>query len=244
MSELPPEPTVLLVEDEESFVQAISAGLAREGFRVELARDGIEALDRFGAVQPDLVLVDVDLPSLSGLEVCREIRSRSSVPIVVVSAKSTPGIDPVVVLESGADDVVTTPLRVRELVARLRAILRRSPLRSAQEDVLDMAIEVGDLRLDPERHEAMLSGRRLYLPLKEFELLELLMLNAGRVVARDTIIARVWGPDYGGDSRTLDVHVRRLRAKIEDDPSSPTRLTTVRGLGYRLQPGSPASLRV
>ncbi|MHB8669841.1 MAG: response regulator [Acidimicrobiales bacterium] len=228
-----PERTVLVVEDEESFVEALMVGLKREGFRPRAARNGAEALEMFDAIRPDLVLLDVMLPDVSGLDVCREIRRRSRVPIIMVSAKSSE-IDTVVGLEVGADDYVAKPYRLRELVARMRAALRRMP---KGDDLAPSpgAIDIGDVRLDPERHEVKVRGERVNLPLKEFEVLELLMVNAGRVVTRETIIDRVWGSDYVGDTKTLDVHVKRLRAKIEDEPASPSRLVTVRGLGYRYE---------
>jgi two-component system response regulator RegX3 len=226
-------PTVLVVEDEESFVEALVVGLKREGFLVEVATDGAEALEMFDQVRPDLVLLDVWLPRMSGIDVCRELRTKSRVPIIMVTAKSSE-IDTVVGLEVGADDYVTKPYRLRELVARMRAVLRRSP--PAVEDALAPdTLEVGDLRLDPERHEVFLRGDHVVLPLKEFELLEVLMGNAGRVLTRETLIDRVWGPHYVGDTKTLDVHVKRLRAKIEDDPSRPARITTIRGLGYKFE---------
>ncbi|MCA1692843.1 MAG: response regulator transcription factor [Actinobacteria bacterium] len=225
-----PQTTVLVVEDEESFVDALAVGLKREGFRVQVARDGVEALALFDAVRPDLVLLDVMLPRISGLDVCREIRSRSRVPIIMVSAK-TSEIDTVVGLEVGADDYVPKPYRLRELVARMRAALRRAP--KAEETPSPASLEVGDIALDAGRHEVFVRGEPVSLPLKEFELLELLLENAGRVLTRDTLIDRVWGHDYVGDTKTLDVHVKRLRAKIEADPSSPTRIITIRGLGYK-----------
>ena len=226
-------PTVLVVEDEESFVEALVVGLKREGFLVRVARDGIEAVDAFDAMRPDLVLLDVMLPRLSGIDVCRELRSRSRVPIIMVTAKGSE-IDTVVGLEVGADDYVTKPYRLRELVARMRAVLRRSP--PLDDDTRDGEIlEVGDVRLDPERHEVYVRSTPVSLPLKEFELLELLLANAGRVLTRETLIDRVWGPHYVGDTKTLDVHVKRLRSKIEDDPSNPRRITTIRGLGYKFE---------
>ena len=225
--------TVLVVEDEESFVEALVVGLKREGFLVKVATDGVEALEIFDHVRPDLVLLDVWLPRLSGIDVCRELRARSRVPIIMVTAKSSE-IDTVVGLEVGADDYVTKPYRLRELVARMRAVLRRSPSAEEPPPPPD-SLEVGELRLDPERHEVQLAGRPIVLPLKEFELLELLMGNAGRVLTRETLIDRVWGPHYVGDTKTLDVHVKRLRAKIEEDPSHPTRITTIRGLGYKFE---------
>lgn len=228
-----PETTVLVVEDEESFVDALVVGLKREGFLVKVARDGVEALALFDAVQPDLVLLDVMLPKMSGIDVCREIRSRSRVPIVMVTAKGSE-IDTVVGLEVGADDYVTKPYRLRELVARMRAVLRRAPRDIDDPDSAEV-LQVGDVRLDPERHEVTVRGERVTLPLKEFELLELLLANPGRVLTRDVLIDRVWGPHYVGDTKTLDVHIKRLRGKIEEEPSAPKRITTIRGLGYKFE---------
>jgi two-component system, OmpR family, response regulator RegX3 len=224
--------TVLVVEDEESFVDALVVGLQREGFAVRVARDGAEALELFDLVEPDLVLLDLMLPKVSGIDVCRRIRSRSGVPIIMVTAKSSE-VDTVVGLEVGADDYVSKPYRLRELVARIRANLRRAP--EAPAGPGDAVLEVGDVRLDPERHEVVVRGRQVALPLKEFELLELLLASAGRVLPRDTLISRVWGEDYFGDTKTLDVHVKRLRSKVEDDPSRPTRIVTIRGLGYKYE---------
>ncbi|MHB1536488.1 MAG: response regulator [Acidimicrobiales bacterium] len=234
---MPDAPSVLVVEDEESFVEALAVGLKREGFLVFVARDGVEALERFDEVHPDLVLLDVWLPRMSGIDVCREIRGRSRVPIIMVTAK-TSEIDTVVGLEVGADDYVTKPYRLRELVARMRAVLRRSPADGPTPENTDV-IEVGELRLDPERHEVHLRGAPVPLALKEFELLEVLMDNAGRVLTRDTLIDRVWGSRYVGDTKTLDVHVKRLRNKVEDEPAHPMRITTIRGLGYKFE--SPRS---
>jgi len=225
---------VLVVEDEESFIDALSVGLEREGFRVEVARDGAEALDRFDDVDPDLVLLDVMLPTVSGIDVCRELRQRTDVPIIMVTAKSAE-IDTVVGLEVGADDYVTKPYRLRELVARMRAVLRRRrggappPLPPDQDEV----IRIDDVELDHASHEVRVRGEVVNLPLKEFELLSLLMENAGRVLERSTLIDRVWGSDYVGDTKTLDVHVKRLRSKLEVDPSNPTKIVTIRGLGYK-----------
>ncbi len=230
-----PSATILVVEDEDSFVEALTVGLKREGFRVQVARDGAEALDMFDAVKPDLVLLDVMLPKVSGIDVCRELRRRSSVPIIMVTAKGGE-IDTVVGLEVGADDYVTKPYRLRELVARMRAVLRRRGAESVAAATLSgEAISVGDVALDPERHEVVIRGEGVQLPLKEFELLELLLANAGRVLTRETLIDRVWGTDYVGDTKTLDVHVKRLRAKVEPDPSSPARIVTIRGLGYKYE---------
>ncbi|MGC8626514.1 MAG: response regulator [Acidimicrobiales bacterium] len=225
---------VLLVEDEPSFVEALVVGLRREGFLVDVAYDGAEALDKFATTRPDLVLLDVMLPKVSGIDVCRAIRAGGSrTPVIMVTAK-TSEIDTVVGLEVGADDYVAKPYRLRELVARMRAVLRRTPPASEPGKQGD-ALEVGELRLDPERHEVYLRGEEVSLPLKEFELLEVLMANVGRVVTRESLIDQVWGPHYVGDTKTLDVHVKRLRSRIEDDPAHPQRITTVRGLGYKLE---------
>src|SRR5690349_15586553 len=225
-----PDVTVLVVEDEDSYVEALTVGLKREGFRVQVARDGAEALDVFDAVKPDLVLLDVMLPKVSGIDVCRELRRRSQVPIIMVTAKGGE-IDTVVGLEVGADDYVTKPYRLRELVARMRAVLRRrptdDPLRTALE--ADDVVQVDDVLVDHQRHEVLIRGQQVQLPLKEFELLALLLENAGRVLTRDQLIDRVWGADYVGDTKTLDVHVKRLRAKVEPDPSHPAHIVTIRG---------------
>jgi two-component system response regulator RegX3 len=208
--------------------------LQREGFLVETAADGQEAIARFEAARPALVLLDVMLPKISGIDVCRELRARSRVPIIMVTAKNAE-IDAVVGLEVGADDYVTKPFRLRELIARVRAALRRIPVTGDDEDTSDEILEVGDVRLDAARHEVFVRGEPVPLPLKEFELLELMMSNAGRVLTRDVLIDRVWGPNYFGDTKTLDVHVKRLRSKVEADPSHPSRLVTVRGVGYRYE---------
>jgi len=226
-------PTVLVVEDEESFVEALLIGLKKEGFRVEVARDGLEALDMFDKIQPDIILLDVMLPKLSGIDVCRQIRKRSQVPIIMVTAKAAE-IDTVVGLEVGADDYITKPYRLRELVARMRAVLRRAPLDRAGE-LTAGAIMVGDIVLDPEQHEVTIRGVKTLLPLKEFELLHLLLANAGRVLPRETLIDRVWGNDYVGDTKTLDVHIKRLRSKIESHPANPEKIITIRGLGYKYE---------
>lgn len=228
-----PTQTVLVVEDEESFIEALQVGLKREGFRVEVARDGLQALDLFDIIRPDLVLLDVMLPKVSGVDVCRQLRKRSQVPIIMVTAKAAE-IDTVVGLEVGADDYITKPYRLRELVARMRAVLRRSPLDRAGELTED-ALVVGDVQLDPHQHEVLIRGEKVSLPLKEFELLHILLANAGRVLPRETLIDRVWGNDYVGDTKTLDVHIKRLRAKIEDDPGTPQKIVTIRGLGYKYE---------
>jgi two-component system response regulator RegX3 len=228
-------PTLLLVEDEESFVDALVVGLQREGYEVRVARDGAEAIELFDLIQPDLVLLDVMLPRMSGIDVCRALRTRSTVPIIMVTAKSSE-IDTVVGLEVGADDYVSKPYRLRELVARIRAALRRVPVDiEVDDDAANAVVEVGDVHLDADRHEVTVRGSRVTLPLKEFELLELMLANAGRVLPRETLISRVWGADYVGDTKTLDVHVKRLRSKVEDDPGAPTRIVTIRGLGYKYE---------
>lgn len=317
--------TVLLAEDEESFVEALVVGLGREGFEVVVARDGTEALERFDSVSPDVVLLDLMLPKLSGIDVCRAIRARSSVPIIMVTAKATE-LDTVVGLEVGADDYVTKPYRLRELVARMRAVLRRSPhapgrptsqatipsgeagaLRSgagagagtstvtgatgthssdagagvgagvgageapthrsgagagatgagaagaaagnvtgsravAEGGAMESGagpgtsvLQAGDVQVDPDRHRVFVRGEEVQLRRKEFGLLELLVKNAGLVLTRDVLIERIWGADYVGDTKTLDVHVKRLRSHIEEDPSNPRMITTVRGVGYRFE---------
>ncbi len=228
-------PVVLLVEDEESFVDALLIGLKREGFRVEVARDGFEALDRFDIVKPDIVLLDVMLPRISGIDVCRQLRKRTQVPIIMVTAKGAE-IDTVVGLEVGADDYVTKPYRIRELVARMRAVLRRNSLAGEpSSDLSRDSLVVGKIALDPDEHVVTIDGQLINLPLKEFELLHILLANAGRVLPRETLIDRVWGSDYVGDTKTLDVHIKRLRSKIEDDPAMPTRIVTIRGLGYKYE---------
>ena len=232
-------PTILVVEDEASFVDALQIGLTREGFHVEIATDGIEALERFAEVDPDLVLLDVMLPRASGIDVCRQLRQTSKVPIIMVTAKSSE-IDTVVGLEVGADDYVTKPYRIRELVARIRAQLRRTSMESTNGDVADApdtdtAIRVGSVALDPAEHRVVVDGIEVGLPLKEFEVLHLLLANAGRVLTRETLIDRVWGSDYVGDTKTLDVHIKRLRSKVETDPSAPERIVTIRGLGYKYE---------
>ena len=230
-------PRVLVVDDEESFVDALTVGLRDEGFSIHIARDGTEALTVFDEVKPDLVLLDVMLPRISGLDVCRELRSRSTVPIIMVTARDTE-IDAVVGLELGADDYITKPYGLRELVARMRAALRRAQSNPGLEEILSRTVlDVGDVSLDPERHEVVVRGEEIHLPLKEFELLEVLMSNAGRVVTRYSLIDQVWGPDYVGDTKTLDVHIKRLRSRLEDDPAQPTRIATVRGVGYRFENG-------
>jgi two-component system response regulator RegX3 len=227
--------TVLLVEDEESFIDALTVGLKKEGFRVEVARDGMEALTKFDTTQPDLVLLDVMLPKISGIDVCRQLRKKTQVPIIMVTAKGAE-IDTVVGLEVGADDYITKPYRLRELVARMRAVLRRVPNEStAVADLDGNTLIVGEVILDPDQHKVLVRGSEVSMPLKEFELLHLLLANAGRVLPRETLIDRVWGTDYVGDTKTLDVHIKRLRAKVEDDPATPSRIVTIRGLGYKFE---------
>ena len=236
-------PTILLVEDEDSFVEALTVGLNREGFRVEVAQDGATALARFHEVKPDVVLLDVMLPRISGIDVCREIRKHSTVPIIMVTAKSAE-IDMVVGLEVGADDYITKPYRIRELVARLRALLRRAGMEqtigSDAPATKARSLVVGDVSLDSDEHIVTVSGETVNLPLKEFELLHLLLSNVGRVLPRELLIDRVWGADYVGDTKTLDVHIKRIRGKIEPDPASPQRIVTIRGLGYKYERPAPS----
>jgi two-component system, OmpR family, response regulator RegX3 len=232
------EATLLLVEDEESFIDALTVGLTREGFQVVVARDGAEALACFDEVAPDLVLLDVMLPKMSGLDVCRALRKKSNVPIIMVTARAGE-IDTVVALEVGADDYVTKPYRLRELVARMRAVLRRGGRdEGSAVDVSAVVVRsgAGDVEVDVERHEVTVRGQLVQLPLKEFDLLELLVANGGRVLTRDVILDRVWGSDYYGDTKTLDVHIKRLRQRIEPDPANPERIVTIRGLGYKYMP--------
>jgi two-component system response regulator RegX3 len=220
---------VLLVEDEESYREATSYMLRREGYDVVATADGRTGLDEFARAGADIVLLDLMLPGLSGVEVCRQIRQTSSVPVIMVTARDSE-IDKVVGLEIGADDYVTKPFSHRELVARIRAVLRRGQDNEPIPDV----IEAGDVRMNVERHEVSLHGEPVRLALKEFELLEMFLRNPGRVLTRGQLIDRVWGADYFGDTKTLDVHVKRLRAKLEADPANPKLFVTVRGLGYKL----------
>jgi two-component system, OmpR family, response regulator RegX3 len=224
-------PTVLVVEDEESFIEALQIGLKREGFKVEVARDGMQALEMFDRVNPDLILLDVMLPKMSGIDVCRQLRKKTLTPIIMVTAKGAE-IDTVVGLEVGADDYVTKPYRLRELTARMRAVMRRVPS-SRGGEIEGSSLTVGDISIDPDVYEVVIRGESVKLPLKEFELLHILMTNAGRVLPRETLIDRVWGTDYVGDTKTLDVHIKRLRSKIEEDSAQPTRIVTIRGLGYK-----------
>jgi two-component system response regulator RegX3 len=235
---------VLLAEDEESFVDALVIGLGNEGFRVTVARDGVEALKLFDEVEPDILLLDLMLPKMSGIDVCRTIRARSHVPIIMVTAKGTE-IDTVVALEVGADDYVTKPYRLRELVARMRAVLRRAPggpdaSEHVSADLSSEGVwESPDIKVDFDQRRVFVRGEEVHLRRKEFELLRLLVENAGRVLTRDVLIDRVWGTDYIGDTKTLDVHVKRLRSRIEADPSVPVLITTVRGVGYRFVANTP-----
>jgi two-component system response regulator RegX3 len=230
---------VLVVEDEESFVEALTLGLRREGFDVTVARDGRQALALFEAAKPDLVLLDLMLPGLSGIDVCRELRRISRTPVIMVTAKDSE-VDTVVGLEVGADDYVTKPYRMRELVARMRAVLRRAAADVGVAEEHEV-LEAGEIRLDLARHELTVRGEAVPLPRKEFEVLELLMDNAGRVLTRESLLDRVWGHDYVGDTKTLDVHIKRIRGKIEDDPRRPSRITTIRGVGYRFEARRPTS---
>ena len=220
---------VLVVEDEESFSEALTFMLEREGYEVVVAPDGNSALEEFDRAGPDIILLDLMLPGLPGTEVCRQIRTRSQVPIIMLTAKDGE-VDKVVGLELGADDYVTKPFSSRELLARLRAVLRRN---GEVEDLLPPAVESGPVRIDVDRHVVTVRGQQVTMPLKEFDLLEILVRNSGRVLTRAQLIDRVWGSDYVGDTKTLDVHIKRLRAKVEDDPANPVHLVTVRGLGYR-----------
>ena len=223
---------ILVVEDEESFSDALSYMLRKEGFEVSVCGngpDGLEEYDRNGA---DLLLLDLMLPGLSGLEICRQLRQKSDVPVIMLTAKDAE-VDKVVGLEIGADDYVTKPFSARELVARIRAVLRR---RGEADEVPTAVLESGPVRMDVDRHVVTVNGEPAAMPLKEFELLEFLLRNSGRVLTRGQLIDRIWGSDYVGDTKTLDVHVKRLRAKIEPDPSRPRYLLTVRGLGYKFEP--------
>jgi two-component system response regulator RegX3 len=222
---------ILIVEDESSLSEPLAFLLDREGYETAIAADGHAALAEFDKAGADLVLLDLMLPGLPGTEVCRELRTRSSVPIIMLTAKDSE-VDIVVGLELGADDYVTKPYSTRELLARIRAVLRRRTDADVDEDQI---LEAGSVRMDVERHSVTVDGKETAMPLKEFELLELLLRNAGRVLTRGQLIDRVWGSDYFGDTKTLDVHIKRIRSKIEDEPSDPKLLLTVRGLGYRFE---------
>jgi len=223
---------ILVVEDEESFSDALSYMLRKEGFEVAVAGNGPGGIEEFDRAGADLVLLDLMLPGLSGLEVCRQLRQRSDVPVIMLTAKDAE-VDKVVGLEIGADDYVTKPFSARELMARIRAVLRR---RGEPDELVTGVLEAGPVRMDVDRHIVSVNGDVVSLPLKEFELLEFLLRNSGRVLTRGQLIDRVWGSDYVGDTKTLDVHVKRLRAKVEPDPASPKYLLTVRGLGYKFEP--------
>ncbi len=222
---------ILIVEDEESFSDPLSYLLRKEGYDVVVTETGPDGLAEFDKNGADLVLLDLMLPGLSGIDVCRTLRQRSSVPVIMLTAKDSE-IDKVVGLELGADDYVTKPYSSRELLARVKAVLRRL---AEPEDLLPSTIEAGPVRMDVERHTVTVNGKPTALPLKEFELLEMLLRNAGRVLTRMQLIDRVWGSDYVGDTKTLDVHIKRLRAKIEPDPARPKHIVTVRGLGYKFE---------
>ena len=222
---------ILVVEDEDSFSDPLSYLLRREGYDVAVADDGPAALEEFDRNGADLVLLDLMLPGIPGTEVCRQLRARSNVPVIMLTAKDSE-IDKVVGLELGADDYVTKPYSSRELVARVRAVLRRG---AEPEALVPATVEAGPVRMDVERHVVTVNNRTVTMPLKEFELLEILLRNAGRVLTRMQLIDRVWGSDYVGDTKTLDVHVKRLRSKIEPDPAAPRHLVTVRGLGYKFE---------
>ncbi len=222
---------ILVVEDEESYSDPLSYLLRKEGYEVAVAETGPAALVEFDKLGADLVLLDLMLPGLSGVDVCRALRQRSAVPVIMLTAKDSE-IDKVVGLEIGADDYVTKPYSSRELLARIKAVLRRL---AEPEDLLPVTLEAGPVRMDVERHIVTVEGEPTALPLKEFELLEMLLRNAGRVLTRMQLIDRVWGSDYVGDTKTLDVHVKRLRAKIEPDPAAPRHIVTVRGLGYKFE---------
>lgn len=223
---------ILMVEDEESLSDPLAYLLGREGFEVAVVADGISAVAEFDRTGADLVLLDLMLPGQSGTEVCRQIRQQSNVPIIMLTAKDAE-IDKVVGLELGADDYVTKPYSSRELVARIRAALRR---RAEPEELVPAAVSAGPVRMDVDRHVVSVCGEAVNMPLKEFELLEMLLRNAGRVLTRGQLIDRVWGSDYVGDTKTLDVHIKRLRSKVETDPSVPRHIVTVRGLGYKFEP--------
>lgn len=228
--------SVLVVDDEPSYADALTVSLQREGFEVRAVADGTTALAEIQNRPPDLVLLDVMLPGISGVDVCREIRKSSAVPVIMVTARGEE-IDAVVGLEVGADDYVTKPYRLRELVARMRAVLRRGNAlaEASDEEELTQVLAEGDLELDLDRHELRVAGALVPLALKEFELLAYLLERSGRVVTRDSLMQNVWGYDYIGDTKTIDVHVKRLRSKIEADPAHPSRITTIRGVGYRYE---------
>jgi two-component system, OmpR family, response regulator RegX3 len=224
---------ILIVEDEASFSEALAFLLTKEGFETAIAEDGRQAINMFNADGADLILLDLMIPEVSGVEVCRTIRTQSQVPIIMLTAKDAE-IDKVVGLELGADDYVTKPYSSRELIARIKAVLRRGQGEDGSNQDQDL-LEVGPIRLNIGKHQVFVSGNPVALPLKEFELLEFLMRNSGRVLTRSQLIDRVWGGDYYGDTKTLDVHIKRLRAKVEADPANPVLIQTIRGLGYKLE---------
>ena len=224
---------VLIVEDEKSFSEPLSFLMGKEGYQVEVAADGNEAIAKFDKSSADLVLLDLMLPGIPGTEVCRQIRAKSNVPIIMLTAKDDE-VDKVVGLELGADDYVTKPYSSRELLARVRAVLRRGADFAAEEG-LGAQVQVGPIKLDAESHLVTFNGEQISLPLKEFELLEFLMRNAGRVLTRVQLIDRIWGSDYVGDTKTLDVHIKRLRSKFEKDQANPELIQTIRGLGYKME---------
>ncbi|AGF71411.1 response regulator transcription factor [Corynebacterium halotolerans] len=228
--------TILIVEDEESLADPLAFLLRKEGFDVIVAGDGPTALVEFGKNDVDIVLLDLMLPGMSGTDVCKQLRATSQVPVIMVTARDSE-IDKVVGLELGADDYVTKPYSSRELIARIRAVLRRGvdPDATTGEDIDEQVLEGGRVRMDVERHTVTVDGESVPMPLKEFDLLEYLLRNAGRVLTRGQLIDRIWGADYVGDTKTLDVHVKRLRSKIEEEPSRPKHLVTVRGLGYKFE---------
>ena len=223
---------ILIVEDEESVIDPLELLLSKEGFTIETARDGRQALEKFEKVLPDLVLLDLMIPIISGTEVCRQIRAKSQVPIIMLTAKDTE-VDKVVGLELGADDYIVKPYSKAELVARIKAVLRRQGGEATAE--VSGVITAGPISIDIDRHLVMINGAATSLPLKEFELLEFLLRNKGRVLTRTQLIDRVWGSDYFGDTKTLDVHIKRLRGKIESDPANPVYIQTIRGLGYKFE---------
>ena len=224
---------ILIVEDEASFSEALAFLLTKEGFETAIAEDGRQAINMFNADGADLILLDLMIPEVSGVEVCRTIRTQSQVPIIMLTAKDAE-IDKVVGLELGADDYVTKPYSSRELIARIKAVLRRGITEDGSNQDQDL-LEVGPIRLNIGKHQVFVNGNPVALPLKEFELLEFLMRNSGRVLTRSQLIDRVWGGDYYGDTKTLDVHIKRLRAKVESDPANPVLIQTIRGLGYKLE---------
>ena len=226
---------VLIVEDEEALADPLAFLLRKEGFEASIINDGAEAVAAFDRLTPDIVLLDLMLPGVSGTEICKMIRAKSSTPVIMVTARDSE-IDKVVGLELGADDYITKPYSARELIARIRAVLRRGGVVADDDDAAIGVLEVGPVRMDVQRHTVTAAGADVTLPLKEFDLLEYLLRNAGRVLTRSQLIDRVWGADYVGDTKTLDVHVKRLRSKIEPDPSQPRHLITLRGLGYTFEP--------